>query len=71
MEEVGGRIVHIPIEGIRGMESQYINGIVKQCLDKKVKPTDVITQDAVDMMDEKFSRLLQRQADHKRSRIKY
>lgn len=59
MEEIGGRVVNIPIEGIRGNEDRYISWILQQCLKKQVKPTDIVTQEALDMMAKKFSTPLQ------------
>lgn len=59
MEEIGGRVVHIPMDGIRGIEDRYIDWIFKQCLAKKVKPTDVFTKEALELMAEKFTTPLQ------------
>ncbi len=59
MEEIGGRVVHMPMDGIRGIEASYINWILKQCLGKKVKPTDVFTKDALELMAKKFTTPLQ------------
>ncbi len=59
MEEIGGRVVNIPIEGIRGNEDQYISWILHQCLKKEVQPTDIVNQEALDMMAQKFSTPLQ------------
>jgi hypothetical protein len=47
------------MEGIRGIEDRYIDWMLKHCLKRKVKPTDVFTKDALDLMAEKFTTPLQ------------
>ncbi len=59
MEEIGSRVVQLPMDGIRGMQDQYIDWILKQCLNKKLKPTDVFTKAALNLMTEKFTTPLQ------------
>lgn len=59
MEEIGGRIVIMQMEGIQGSEEQYIRWLLQQCLNKDVKPTDVFTENAILFMAEKFSTPLQ------------
>ncbi len=59
MEEVGGRVVHMSMDGIRGIEAHYIDWILKQCLNKKAKSTDVFTKDALELMAKKFTTPLQ------------
>ncbi len=59
MEEIGGRTTVLHMEGIRGNEKSYIEWLLKQCLRKNSKPTDVFTDTAVDYMAESFSTPLQ------------
>jgi len=59
LEEIGSRVLHIPMNGIQGVESRYINWILKQCLKNKTKPTDVFTREALDLMAKKFTTPLQ------------
>ncbi len=59
MEEIGGRTTIIQMEGIRGAEKAYIKWMLSQCLGKKIKPSDVFTDNTVDYMAEKFSTPLQ------------
>ena len=59
MEEIGGHIVILQMEGIQGFEEQYIRWLLQQCLSKDVKATDVFTENAIIYMAEKFSTPLQ------------
>lgn len=59
MEEIGSRVVHLPMDGIRGMQEKYIDWILKQCLNKKTKSIEVFTKDALNLMAEKFTTPLQ------------
>jgi type II secretory pathway predicted ATPase ExeA len=59
MEEIGGRITILQMEGIQGFEIEYIKWLLRQCLNKKTKSTDVFTEDAMEFMAEKFSTPLQ------------
>lgn len=59
MEEIGGRTTVLHMEGIRGNERSYIEWLLKQCLRKNSKPTDVFTETAIDNMAESFSTPLQ------------
>ena len=59
MEEIGSRVIHLPMGDIRGIQDQYIDWILRQCPTKKVKPTSVFTKEAINLMAEKFSTQLQ------------
>ena len=59
MEEIGGRITTLKMEGIRGAEKDYIKWLLDQCLEEKTKSSDVFTDSAIDYMAEKFSTPLQ------------
>ena len=59
MEEIGGRTTILKMEGIRGSEKEYIQWLLKKCLNKKTKPTDIFTENSIDYMAENFSTPLQ------------
>jgi type II secretory pathway predicted ATPase ExeA len=59
MEEIGGRVVILYVDGIRGHERKYIDWLLKKCLNKNVKPSDIFTEKAIDYMAGKFSTPLQ------------
>lgn len=59
MEEIGGRTTILHMDGIRGSEKAYINWLLKQCLHKDTKSSDVFTDSAIDYMAESFSTPLQ------------
>jgi type II secretory pathway predicted ATPase ExeA len=59
MEEIGGRVVILNVDGIRGHERSYFDWLLKKCLNKNVKPTEIFTEKALDYMAEKFSTPLQ------------
>jgi len=59
MEEIGGRTTILSMEGIRGSEKLYIKWLLKQCLRKDIKPTDVFATTVIDYMAENFSTPLQ------------
>ena len=59
MEEIGGRITILKMEGITGVEKAYIKWLLDQCLEEKTKSSDVFTDSAINYMAEKFSTPLQ------------
>ncbi len=58
MEEIGGRVDILKMEGILGSEKDYIIWLLKQC-SPKTNPTEIFTTDAINFMSEKFFTPLQ------------
>lgn len=59
MEEIGHRSRILTMNGIKGYEKEYIEWLLKQCSSSNTKPTDIFTEDAINMLAERLITPLQ------------
>ena len=59
LEEIGGRTQAFSIEGIRGQESKYIEWLLTQATKDKVKPSDILSPETIEYLQERLSTPLQ------------
>ena len=59
MEEIGSRTMIFSLDGIQKQKTDYINWLLKTCLKKDVKYSDVFTDDALKRLTERLSTPLQ------------
>ena len=59
LEEIGGRTQAFSIEGIRGQESKYIEWLLTQATKDKVKPSDILSSEAIEYLQARLSTPLQ------------
>ncbi len=59
LEEIGGRTQAFSIEGIRGIESKYIEWLLTQATKDKVKPSDILSPETIEYLAERLSTPLQ------------
>ncbi len=59
LEEIGGRTQTFSLEGIRGHQSDYIEWLLTQAAQEKVKPTDILEPDTIAYLAERLSTPLQ------------
>lgn len=61
MQEIGNRIKYLTLKGIEGCEKEFFEWMMKICLKKGVKTSDILTDDAVDFIISRFRTPLQMQ----------
>lgn len=59
LEEIGGRTQTFSIEGIRGIESKYIEWLLTQATKDKVKPSDILSPETIEYLQQRLSTPLQ------------
>ncbi len=59
LEEIGGRTQAFSIEGIRGQESKYIEWLLDRATKDKVKPSDILSPETIEYLQERLSTPLQ------------
>lgn len=59
LEEIGGRTQAFSIEGIRGIESKYIEWLLTQATKDKVKPSDILSPETIEYLQQRLSTPLQ------------
>ena len=59
LEEIGGRTQAFSIEGIRGQEGKYIEWLLTQATNDKVKPSDILSSETIEYLAERLSTPLQ------------
>lgn len=59
LEEIGGRANVFVLEGIRGHQEQYLQWLLGKATKNKLKPTDLLIDDAISFLGEKLSTPLQ------------
>jgi type II secretory pathway predicted ATPase ExeA len=59
MEEIGSRTTLFTLEGIQGQKPAYIHWLLEKCLQKGIKRTDVMTDDAVAQLADRLTTPLQ------------
>ena len=59
LEEIGGRTQTFSLEGIRGHQSDYIEWLLTQAAQEKVKPTDILETDTISYLAKRLSTPLQ------------
>lgn len=59
MEEIGARIKFFNLDGLGQQKKQYIEWILDQCSHAKVTPSDILTQEAIELLAERLITPLQ------------
>ena len=59
MEEIGSRTRIFNFNGIQGYERKYIEWMLVQCSNSKIKPTDIFSEQAIDLLAERLVTPLQ------------
>lgn len=59
MEEIGSRTRIFHLNGIQGFEKQYIEWVLTQCSKTAVKPTDIFSEEAINLLAERLVTPLQ------------
>ena len=59
LEEIGGRTQAFSIEGIRGQKGKYIEWLLTQATKDKVKPSDILSPETIEYLQERLSTPLQ------------
>jgi len=59
MEEVGFRTITMSLDASQGILKDYIKWLLKDCIDGKVKPSDIIEEQAIDYLAERLTTPLQ------------
>lgn len=59
MEEIGSRIHIFNLNGIQGFEKPYIEWVLNQCSKADKKPTDIFSEEAIDLLAERLVTPLQ------------
>lgn len=59
IEEIGSRATVLELEGIKGQQPRYITWLFEQCTKPKVKPADILTDEAMTLLVERLITPLQ------------
>jgi type II secretory pathway predicted ATPase ExeA len=50
LEEIGARATVLELDGIKGQQKRFLLWLLQQCAKPKVKPTDIVTAEAIDLL---------------------
>jgi type II secretory pathway predicted ATPase ExeA len=50
LEEIGARATVLELDGIKGQQKRFLLWLLQQCAQPKVKPTDMVTEEAIDLL---------------------
>ena len=50
LEEIGARATVLELEGIKGQQKRFLLWLLQQCAKPKVKTTDILTEEAIDLL---------------------
>jgi type II secretory pathway predicted ATPase ExeA len=59
LEEIGARTSVFTLEGIRGHQQQYIKWLLSECIQDKLQPDDLLTEEALAVLAERLTTPLQ------------
>jgi hypothetical protein len=59
MEEIGYRATILTLEGMVGSQREYINWLIKSCINEGTKISDILTVEAIEILSEKLRTPLQ------------
>lgn len=59
LEEIGARTSVFTLEGIRGHQQQYIKWLLSECIQDKLQPDDLLTEEAFAILAERLTTPLQ------------
>lgn len=59
MEEIGSRTRIFSLNGIQGFEKQYIEWVLTKCSKSAIKPTDIFSEEAINLLAERLVTPLQ------------
>jgi len=50
LEEIGARATVLELDGIKAQQKRFLLWLLQQCAQPKVKPTDIVTEEAIDLL---------------------